>query len=194
MEKVEETSKSEDQQRSDLDQEQQMLSPTTTSTTTGSHQSISAATSASAKWKKKKPSMSLTSPTTSASTSPLPASTTPKYLMPTSIDKKDASLHKTTKLATKSISGISGLSTPIRSLSETQEDFDILDGSDGWLTFTSNLNLKKSDTLSTAIGQQLSSSPSSKSLQHIATIVDEINDWWADELDLLKDDNELKDY
>lgn len=161
-----------------------------------------AASSASAKWKKKQSmrseslssygqGMSLTSSTTSPTTTsaattpttatPLPASAK-MYLTPGPIEKKETSLHKTAKLVSK----MSGLSTPIRSLSETQEDLE--PGDAGWLSFTSNVNLKKSETLSaTALtGQQFTfSSPGSRSnLQHIATIVDDISSWWESELNL----------
>lgn len=172
--------------------DEQLLSPTGTQ----------AASSASAKWKKKQSmrseslssygqGMSLTSSTTSPTTTsaattpttatPLPASAK-MYLTPGSIEKKEPSLHKTAKLVSK----VSGLSTPIRSLSETQDDLE--PGDAGWLSYTSNLNLKKSETLSaTALtGQQFTfSSPGSRSnLQHIATIVDDISSWWESELNL----------
>lgn len=146
------------------------------------------------KWKKKQSirSESLTTTSHVSQTSPTSAATTPSntgskmYLMtPGSIDKKEGTLsHKTTKLT--------GLSTPIRGLSEIQDDQE-QDADPGWLSYTSNLNLKKSDTsLSTAItGQQftLSSSLSSRNLQHIATIVNEIHNWWQEELEL----NDFKD-
>lgn len=184
-------------QRSETVEEQQLLSPTGTQ----------AASSASAKWKKKQSQrseslqsygqgLSLTSSTTSPTTTsaattpttatPLPASAK-MYLTPGSIEKKDSSLHKTAKLVSK----VSGLSTPIRSLSETQDDLE--PGDAGWLSYTSNSNLKKSETLSaTALtGQQFTfSSPGSRTnLQHIATIVDDISSWWESELNL-KDDKD----
>lgn len=192
LEKVEELAAKSDAklQRSEM-VEEQLLSPTGTQ----------AASSASAKWKKKQSmrsesltsggqgmslTSSTTSPTTSAATTPTTATPLPAsakmYLTPGSIDKKESSMHKTAKLVSK----VSGLSTPIRSLSETQEDLEPTDA--GWLSYTSNLNLKKSETLSaTAItGQQFTfSSPGSRSnLQHIATIVDDISSWWEDELNL----------
>lgn len=180
-------------QRSATVDDEKLLSPTTiqSSSSTGL-----TGTSASAKWKKKKQS-SLT--TTTLATSPIsttptmtPGPTSAKYLTPGSIEKKDGvSLHKTAKLVSK----VSGLSTP-RSLSETQEDLESQDGNldtGGWLSFSSNANLKlrtSSDTLSAtaAIGQQFTFGSSSKNLQHIATIVDEIHNWWADELDLNESD------
>ena len=177
--------------------EEQLLSPTGTQ----------AASSASAKWKKKQSQrseslqsygqgLSLTSSTTSPTTTsaattpttatPLPASAK-MYLTLGSIEKKESSLHKTAKLVSK----VSGLSTPIRSLSETQDDPEL--GDAGWLSYTSNLNLKKSETLSaTALtGQQFTfSSPGSRTnLKHIATIVDDISSWWESELNL-KDDKD----
>ena len=205
-------------QRSEtIDEAQLLLSPTTAAAQQQQQPSIVSASSASAKWKKKQSmkseslatgsssfmstTSSTTSPTTtSASTTPTTATPVPTsakmYLQtPGSLDKKETTLHKTAKLVSKA----SGLSTPIRSLSETQDNLELLDKDDkedaGWLSYSSNLNIiKKSDTL-TATAEQFTfgSSPSTslKNLQPIASIVNEINSWWDEELDL--DDNDFKD-
>lgn len=158
--------------------------------------------SSSAKWKKKKQTSLTTtiSPTATSTATPItPVTSVPssaKYLTPSSIEKKDTSLHKTAKLVSK----VSVLSTPIRSLSETQDDLESQDDNldtSGWLSFTSNANLKikNKDNLS-ATGQftfAFSSSPTSKNLQPITNVVNEINDWWEDELDLKNDLESKKD-